>query len=68
LTGLRKLTLPAALRVIRCGAFRGCSSLAEIKLPATLTTVTIEDDAFYECTSLIKPALPAALTSVGDGA
>ena len=47
-------------------AFYACSSLAEITLPNTLTS--IGDRAFYGCSSLAEITLPASLTSIGDRA
>lgn len=43
-------------------AFRGCSSLTKISLPAA---TSIGDYAFYACTSLYDVSLPA-VTSLGD--
>ena len=46
--------------------FKGCSSLAEITLHASLTT--IGTGAFQDCTSLKEIALPASLTGIFDNA
>ena len=43
-------------------AFNGCTSLAEIALPASLTS--IGTGAFYGCTSLAEISFPASLTSI----
>ena len=47
-------------------AFNGCSSLAEIALPASLTS--IGNYAFKDCTTLAEISLPASLTSIGGNA
>ena len=47
-------------------AFNGCSSLAEIALPASLTSIGL--GAFKDCTTLAEIALPASLTSIGGNA
>ncbi len=47
-------------------AFSGCSSLAEIALPAGVTS--IGGYAFSGCSSLAEIALPAGVTSIGNGA
>ena len=44
-------------------AFNGCSSLADISLPASLTS--IGGSTFQNCTSLAEITLPASLTSIG---
>ena len=48
------------------GAFKGCSKLEEITLPARL--VTIGDSAFSGCSKLTGLTLPASLTSIGSDA
>ena len=47
-------------------AFQGCSSLAEIALPAGVTS--IGSNAFQGCSSLAEIALPAGVTGIGSGA
>ena len=47
-------------------AFRNCSSLKTIALPASLTS--IGEYAFEDCSSMTSVALPAGLTSLGVGA
>ena len=46
--------------------FNGCSSLADISLPASLTS--IGKYAFNGCSSLSKITLPDTLTSIGEAA
>ena len=53
----------SGIRTIDDGAFRNCTSLAEITLPNTLTS--IGGNTFYGCTSLAEITLPASLTSIG---
>lgn len=52
------------LTSIGTNAFRYCSSLAKITLPASLTS--IGGSTFYGCTSLAEITLPASLTSIGS--
>ena len=47
-------------------AFRNCSSLKTIALPASLTS--IGEYAFEDCSSMTSIAFPAGLTSLGVGA
>ena len=47
-------------------AFRDCSSLTLMELPASLTS--IGEYAFEDCSSMTSCALPAGLTSLGEGA
>ena len=46
--------------------FTTCSSLAEVKLPNTLTS--IGDDTFARCTSLSSIDIPSSLVSIGQSA
>lgn len=61
-------TLGDAIAQIGASAFKECSSLHSIRLPATL--VAIGDSAFTSCTSLeyVSPLLPATCTSIGASA
>ena len=54
------------MEVLLALAFRGCSSLTTIELPAGLTS--IGEFAFYGCSSMTSIALPAGLTSIGESA
>ncbi len=62
--------VPASLRLvtvtggasIRRSAFEGCTSLAEIVLPESLTS--IESSAFKGCTSLVSLTIPDSVTSI----
>ena len=47
-------------------AFKGCSGLTSLTLPATITT--IGKYAFEECTGLTSLNLPAGITSIGRNA
>ena len=47
-------------------AFKGCSGLTSLTLPATITT--IGKYAFEECTGLTSLTLPAGITSIGRNA
>ena len=48
------------------GAFYGCTSLTNVELPDTLTT--IGRYAFKNCSSLVSLTLPSAVTTIGVGA
>ncbi|MBR1457665.1 MAG: leucine-rich repeat protein [Oscillospiraceae bacterium] len=49
---LETITLPETVKIIRFGAFSGCSNLARVVLPAGVETV--EGYTFYDCTKLIS--------------
>ena len=51
---------------VRGNLFAGCTNLAHVSLPESLTS--IGESAFYGCTSLALTSLPAGVTSIGDGA
>ncbi|MBQ8606035.1 MAG: leucine-rich repeat protein [Clostridia bacterium] len=58
--------IPASVKIIRAGAFGGCTSLTKVTIPNSVTT--IEDDAFRGCTSLKSITLSNSITSIGGGA
>jgi uncharacterized repeat protein (TIGR02543 family) len=49
---------------IYSGAFKGCSSLTSISIPASVTSVG--DHAFAGCTGLTGITIPQGVTSIGD--
>ena len=49
---------------IGSSAFRGCSSLTSITIPASVTS--IDDDVFGYCSSLTTIEIPASVTSFGN--
>lgn len=51
------------LESIPSHAFDGCTSLTNIELPESITT--IDDFAFYGCSSLIDIKIPTSLTRIG---
>ena len=51
---------------IGINAFRGCTGLASISIPASVTT--IGDWAFSDCTGLTSLTIPASVTNIGRGA
>ena len=53
-------------RIICNSAFSSCSSLSEIVIPSSVTS--IGDFAFYSCDSLSEIVIPSSVTSIGDGA
>jgi hypothetical protein len=48
------------------GAFSGCSSLASVTIPDSVTV--IGSKAFYGCNSLTSISIPDSVTSIGDNA
>lgn len=58
--------MPEALLHIGEEAFSGCSSLANISIPVSLTS--IPDKLFYNCSSLKTVTLPKGLTYIGEEA
>ncbi|NBI88924.1 leucine-rich repeat domain-containing protein, partial [Lachnospiraceae bacterium] len=48
------------------GAFENCSSLENITIPNTVTS--IGDSAFYNCTSLANVTIPDSVTNIGRNA
>ena len=53
-------------RIICDRAFWNCSSLSEIVIPSSVTS--IGDSAFYGCDSQSKIVIPSSVTSIGDWA
>ena len=53
-------------RIICDRAFGNCSSLSEIVIPSSVTS--IGDSAFYGCDSQSKIVIPSSVTSIGDWA
>ncbi len=63
---LRNIIVPEGVTTIRPSAFRGLSSMTNIKLPSSLTS--IETQAFYNCNALDSIMIPEGVTSIGEGA
>ena len=53
-------------RIICNSAFSSCSSLSEIVIPSSVTS--IGDSALYRCDSLSEIVIPSSVTSIGDSA
>ena len=53
-------------KIICDSAFWYCSSLSEIVIPSSVTS--IGDCAFYGCNSLSEIVIPSSITSIGDSA
>ena len=53
-------------RIICNSAFSSCSSLSEIVIPSSVTS--IGDSAFSSCSSLSEIVIPSSVTSIGDSA
>jgi len=65
-TDFEELVLPASVREIREGAFRGCKQLRRIELPEGL--LQVGPRAFFDCERLTDVTLPSTVTEIGDGA
>lgn len=66
-TSLAKVDMERTAQTkIPSNAFRGCSSLNEVKLPSTVQT--IGENAFEDCSSLKEITLPDTLTSIENRA
>lgn len=63
-TGLKTLSLPDGVKVIRQDAFCDCDSLTEIKLPKSL--VTLERGVFFQCDNLESVTIPANTKNIGQ--
>ena len=63
---VKRVRLSEPLATIPNNAFAGCSQLAEIQLPATVTE--IDERAFAGCKSLTNVIFPSGLTMVGERA
>ena len=56
--------LPDSIDYIGPDAFRSCTRLQTVKIPAKLTEIS--DSAFSGCSSLASVSLPEGLTSIGE--
>jgi len=63
---LRTIIVPEGVTAIKASAFYQLSSMTNIKLPSTLTS--IGNQAFYNCTALDSITIPEGVTSIEDGA
>ncbi len=61
-TWMRSVSLPAGLREIGGSAFRGCSQLAAVDVPAG---ADLGPYAFADCTALARVTLPEGVTAGG---
>lgn len=64
-TILEKLDLPNGVQSIPENAFKGCSGLAELYLPSSITSIA-GNNAFEGCTGLYELVLPNGITSLGE--
>lgn len=62
-SGLTTVTFEDGTTSILEGVFRGCSDLAVVNIPNTVTT--IEDKAFYYC-DIESIIIPNSVTKIGD--
>ena len=64
--GVTAVAIPAGTTAIAESAFRGCTSLQEIRIPDSVRS--IGDSAFAWCSSLSRIRVPESVTSLGAGA
>ncbi|MBQ9014472.1 MAG: leucine-rich repeat protein [Bacilli bacterium] len=62
---LEKIEIPNGVIIIPENAFRGCTALAEITLPSSVTTLS-GTNAFDGCIGLYTIVLPNSITSIGS--
>ena len=62
---VKRIALPATLKVLGWRAFSHCYSLKKITLPGGL--VSLGHEAFFRCTKLMSATLPGGLTRLGLG-
>lgn len=65
-SGIEKMTIQESVTSIASSAFRDCTKLTEVILPAKLTSIS--RDAFNGCTAIKNLELPAGLKTIGDNA
>lgn len=63
-SGMKSITIPLTVTVIKYGAFKDCHALTGISLPNSV--VTIESYAFSGCSSMTKAILPARLKTISE--
>ena len=63
---IKTVVMEDGVTTIGQSAFRGCSSLTSIDIPASVTI--IDEDAFYDCTNLTRATIPASVTTIGQSA
>ena len=57
------LTLPATVKAIGSGAFKGCQNLQSVNIPAALTALS--DHIFEGCTGLTSITIPSTVKKIG---
>ncbi len=62
-TGLKRVTLPATLKVIERSAFNYCINLEEVEIPKSVTSIGRR--AFYDCRSLKRIVIGMNVKSIG---
>ncbi len=65
-TSLKKIEIPDSVTEIGEGAFEGCESLDEVKLPSKIEKIS--GNTFQNCTSLNKIELPETVKEIGYSA
>ncbi len=65
-TGLKSLSLPSQVTVIKDASFKQCESLTILVIPSTVTA--IESFGFNSCTSLTSLYIPDSVTTIGSSA
>lgn len=65
-SGIKEITLPASINIIKQGMFSLCGALQEFTVPKNVET--IECNAFAGCTFMKKVLLPNGVKSIENGA
>ena len=58
------VVIPAGVKKIGDGAFKGCTALTGVTIPKGVTS--IGERAFYKCQGLQRATLPAGLRKISD--
>jgi hypothetical protein len=63
---LTSITIPASVKMLGCGTFEGCTSLASITFGATSQLTSICDYAFKNCKNLKSITIPVSVSTIGE--
>ena len=61
---LIKVVIPNKVTRIEGYAFKGCTSLKDVRLGTSVTT--IKESAFHTCTALERISIPASVKTIGE--
>lgn len=67
-SNVKKVTIPASIKLINTGAFKDCASLTDVVFQEDSYIVTISENSFENCSSLKEIVLPARLVDIGSKA